>query len=52
MSKNIYSEFQIKKLEKNPNIISTSERQFPIVRNLKQKLLRNIKRGNSPLKFS
>ncbi|MDQ0883338.1 hypothetical protein QFZ73_004349 [Peribacillus sp. V2I11] len=52
MSKNIYTEFQIKELEKNPNIISASERSISYNPEFKTNAVRNIKKGNPPLKFS
>ena len=48
MSKNIYNEFQIKELEKNPNIISVSERSISYHPEFKTKAVKAYKVGKSP----
>ncbi|MBK5443126.1 MULTISPECIES: IS3 family transposase [unclassified Peribacillus] len=48
MSKNIYTEFQIKELEKNPNIISASERSISYNPEFKTKAVKEYKKGKSP----
>ncbi|MGY3314159.1 hypothetical protein ACV242_002655 [Peribacillus simplex] len=48
MSKNIYTEFQIKELEKNPNIISASERSISYSPEFKTKPVYEYKKGKSP----
>jgi transposase len=48
MSKNIYTEFQIKELEKNPNIISASERSISYSPEFKTKAVKEYKKGKAP----
>ncbi|WP_311282651.1 HTH domain-containing protein [Peribacillus simplex] len=48
MSKNIYTEFQIKELEKNPNIISASERSISYNPEFKTNAVKEYKKGKSP----
>ncbi|MDQ7864126.1 hypothetical protein RCO48_32770 [Peribacillus frigoritolerans] len=48
MSKNIYNEFQIKELEKNPNIISASERSISYNPEFKTKAVKEYKKGKFP----
>ncbi|CAH0316944.1 hypothetical protein P4646_21955 [Peribacillus simplex] len=48
MSKNIYAEFQIKELEKNPTIISPSERSISYNPEFKTKAVKKYKKGKSP----
>ncbi|WP_342614023.1 IS3 family transposase [Peribacillus frigoritolerans] len=48
MSKKIYTEFQIKELEKNPNIISASERSISYNPEFKTKAVKEYKKGKSP----
>ncbi|MGE7603442.1 hypothetical protein ACQKL5_13280 [Peribacillus sp. NPDC097675] len=49
MSKNIYTEFQIKELEKNPNIISASEQSISYHPAFKTKAVKEYKKGEIPL---
>ena len=48
MSKNIYNEFQIKELEKNPNVQSASERSISYQPDFKLKAVTEYKNGKSP----
>lgn len=48
MSKNIYNEFQIKELEKNPNVKSASERSISYHPDFKLKAVTDYKNGKSP----
>ncbi|MGG0283560.1 hypothetical protein ABEY41_00205 [Peribacillus butanolivorans] len=52
MSKNIYTEFQIKELEKNPNIISASERSIYYSPEFKKIAVKENKKGKAPYYFS
>ncbi|MDQ0272154.1 hypothetical protein [Cytobacillus purgationiresistens] len=45
MSKNIYTEFQIKELEKNPNIINASERSISYNPEFTTKAVKAYKKG-------
>ncbi|MGG3693318.1 IS3 family transposase, partial [Heyndrickxia ginsengihumi] len=48
MSKNIYNEFQIKELEKNPNISSVSDRSISYSPEFKMKAVTEYKSGKTP----
>ncbi len=48
MSKNLYTEFQIKELEKNPNIISASERSISYSPEFKTTAVKEYKKGKAP----
>lgn len=48
MSKNIYNEFQIKELEKNPNVQSASERSISYRADFKLKAIMDYKSGKLP----
>ena len=48
MSKNIYNEFQIKELEKNPNVLSASERSISYSPEFKLKAVMDYKSGKIP----
>jgi len=48
MSKNIYNEFQIKELEKNPNVMSASERSISYSPEFKLKAVMDYKSGKIP----
>ncbi len=48
MSKNIYNEFQIKELEKNPNISSVSYRSISYSLEFKMKAVTEYKSGKTP----
>lgn len=48
MSKNIYNEFQIKELEKNPNVLSVSERSISYSPEFKVKAVTDYKSGKTP----
>jgi transposase len=48
MSKNIYNEFQIKELEKNPNVFSASERSISYNPDFKLKAVKDYKSGKIP----
>jgi transposase len=48
MSKNIYNEFQIKELEKNPNVLSASERSISYSPEFKLKAVTDYKSGKIP----
>ncbi|KZN98238.1 transposase [Bacillus badius] len=48
MSKNIYNEFQIKELEKNPNVLSASERSISYSPVFKLKAVVDYKAGKTP----
>lgn len=48
MSKNIYNEFQIKELEKNPNVLSVSERSISYSPEFKVKAVTDYKCGKTP----
>ena len=48
MSKNIYNEFQIKELEKNPNVRSASERSISYNPEFKLKAVMDYKEGKTP----
>jgi transposase len=48
MSKNIYNEFQIKELEKNPNVLSASERSISYSPEFKLKAVKDYKMGKGP----
>ncbi len=48
MSKNIYNEFQIKELEKNPNVVSVSERSISYSPEFKVKAVTDYKSGKTP----
>lgn len=48
MSKNIYNELQIKELEKNPNVLSASERSISYSPEFKLKAVMNYKEGKIP----
>lgn len=48
MSKNIYNEFQIKELEKNPNVLSASERSISYSPEFKLKAVMDYKEGKIP----
>ena len=48
MSKNIYTEFQIKELEKNPNVQSATERSISYHPDFKLKAVTDYKNGKSP----
>lgn len=51
MSKRIYTEFQIKELEKNPNILSASERSITYSPEFKIKAVEEYKQGKTPTKI-
>lgn len=51
MSKNIYNEFQIKELEKNPNILSASDRSISYSPEFKIKAVTEYKCGKTPLQI-
>jgi transposase len=48
MSKNIFNEFQIKELEKNPNVLSASERSMSYNPEFKLKAVMDYKNGKAP----
>ncbi|PAE25792.1 HTH domain-containing protein [Bacillus sp. 7894-2] len=48
MSKNIYNEFQIKELEKNPNVLSASKRSISYSPEFKLKAMKDFKSGKIP----
>ncbi|MBG9587221.1 transposase [Cytobacillus firmus] len=48
MSKNIYNEYQIKELEKNPNVLSASERSISYSPGFKLKAVKDYKNGKTP----
>ncbi|MBV7509310.1 hypothetical protein KW850_29480 [Bacillus sp. sid0103] len=48
MSKTLYTEFQIKELEKNPNILSASDRSISYNPEFKIKAIKEYKLGKSP----
>ncbi|USK48204.1 IS3 family transposase [Bacillus sp. CMF12] len=48
MSKNIYNEFQIKELEKNPNVLNASERSISYSPGFKLKAVKDYKNGKPP----
>lgn len=48
MSKNIYNEFQIKELEKNPNVLCASERSISYSPEFKLKAVTDYKNGKAP----
>ncbi len=48
MSKNIYNEFQIKELEKNPNILSVSDRSISYSPEFKINAVTEYKSGKTP----
>ena len=48
MSKNIYNEFQIKELEKNPNVLSASEKSISYSPGFKLKAVKEYKSGKIP----
>jgi len=48
MSKTLYTEFQIKELEKNPNILSASDRSISYNPEFKIKAVKEYKLGKSP----
>ncbi|MED3911808.1 hypothetical protein P4597_22065 [Peribacillus simplex] len=48
MSKNIYTKFQIRELEKNPTIISPSESSISYNPEFKTKAVKKYKKGKSP----
>jgi transposase len=48
MSKKIYNEFQIKELEKNPNVLSASERSISYSPEFKLKAVMDYKGGKIP----
>lgn len=52
MSKNIYNEFQVKELEKNPNILSVSDRSISYSPKFKIKAVKEYKSGKTLLKSS
>ncbi|RBP83673.1 hypothetical protein DFO70_1741 [Cytobacillus firmus] len=48
MSKNIYNEFQMKELEKNPNVLRASERSISYSSEFKTKAVTEYKSGKTP----
>lgn len=48
MSKNIYNEFQITELEKNPNVLRASERSISYSPEFKLKAVTDYKNGKTP----
>jgi transposase len=48
MSKNIYNEFQIKELEKNPNVLSVSERSISYSPEFKHRAVEEYNSGKTP----
>lgn len=48
MSKNIYSEFQMKELEKNPNVVRVSDRSISYQPYFKVKAVQEYKTGKGP----
>jgi transposase-like protein len=48
MSKNIYTEFQIKELEKNPNVLSASDRSISYSPEFKIHAVKEYKSGKIP----
>ena len=48
MSKNIYNEFQIKELEKNPNVRSASDRSISYSPKFKLRAVMDYKEGKTP----
>lgn len=48
MSKNIYTELQIKELEKNPNVLSASDRSISYNPEFKLKAIEEYKQGKTP----
>ncbi|WMT28874.1 IS3 family transposase [Bacillus aerius] len=48
MSKNIYNEFQMKELEKNPNVLNVSERSISYSPKFKLKSVKDYQAGKTP----
>lgn len=48
MSKNLFTEYQIKELEKNPNVIRVSNRSISYEPDFKVKAVKEYHKGKSP----
>ncbi|WP_174735234.1 HTH domain-containing protein [Mesobacillus harenae] len=51
MGKNLYTDFQIKELEKNPNVLSASDRTISYSREFKVKAIEEYKEGKTPVQI-